>query len=156
MGKGSGEGSGPGLSRDAVCPCRLGCTAPEGRPPSFLVRAFLLGAARRVGRRSGNAIGDGGWAPDRAWGQAAGRAHPAEEPGNGAHPEERPGHSCWLCCAGTRLAWQLVVTKAWLGFHGLGLVLVFRLETARLGRAQVTPARPRHKANSSHICCCFL
>lgn len=43
------------------------------------------------------------------------------------------GTAAWLCWAGPGLARQLVVTKAWLGFHGLGLVLVFRLETARLG-----------------------
>lgn len=111
---------------------RLGCTAPEGRPPSFLVRAFLLSAARRVGRRSGNAIGDGGWAPDcecgarlegertlqRSWAcGAVGHTH-----------NSVPGLA--LRWAATALAWQLVVTKAWLHFDGLGLVLVFRLETA--------------------------
>lgn len=51
-----------------------------------------------------------------------------------AHPGECPVHGCLaLRCAGTGLAWQLVVTKAWLHFDGLGLVLVFRLETECLG-----------------------
>lgn len=44
----------------------------------------------------------------------------------------------------------------WTGFDGLGLALMFHLETVHLGRAQVPPSWPQHKANSAHICCCFL
>lgn len=57
----------PWVSVEAPGACRdvLAAAAPEGRPPlSLLLRAFLLSAACRVGRRSVNAIGDDGWAPD--------------------------------------------------------------------------------------------
>lgn len=139
MGKGSGVGQGQGQSRGAVCPgvsmAAPGlCTAPEGRPPSFLVRAFLLSAAHRVGRRSGNAIGDGGWAPDGGCGAGLEGARPAEELGCPGHTHECPVHGYLaLRSAGTGLAWQLAVTKAWPHLDGFGLVLVFRLETAWLG-----------------------
>lgn len=110
---------GQGQSRDAVCPCvsvgvqgRLGCTAPEGRPPSFLVRAFLLSAARRVGRRSGNAIGDGGWAPDCEREARLEGEHTLQRSwGCGAHPEENPVHGC-LALAGASLALRCAGDRA--------------------------------------------
>jgi len=49
----------PGMCRDVSA-----AAAPEREAPLSLLRAFLLSAACRVGRRSGIAIGDGVWAPE--------------------------------------------------------------------------------------------
>lgn len=113
-GEGVRGGSGPGSGQRCCVSLRehgsprhvqgrLGCAAPEGRPPSFLVRAFLLSAARRVGRRSGNAIGDGGWAPDCECGARPRESAPCRGAGAVGTPEQCLVHGC-LALAGASLA----------------------------------------------------
>lgn len=91
----------------------------------------------------------------RWWGchEDAGRA-------TGLRRAETPcGSEAILACTAQRReapVQQPAGTGGWTGFDGLGLALMFHLETVHLGRAQVPPSWPQHKANSAHICCCFL